>query len=451
MKFSNIPFFLVFLSSLLPIVGALFNLNVYHMAGGFLMISLILLSIHSEFRKFLLPIDICIKLVFFLLICILVIQVLTGRGFVILASGGYVIIFSFIFLGKFWYRTRISAVRIFFGVSFLYKYFIIGIFIEAIIVLLGWQPMLTRMLDPTDSSGYKNYNSADVLRFFGLMQNSGGLNSVLLGSQIAGMLSLFSTIWFMGINKIEINVSKAINSSLWTFLSLLALLITINGTVFLLLAAALMIYGLLIARINKFIYFSIGSLLFAGIYYLVSNGFIFQRILNNNLVNLQPETMERILAHGLGNIVDGMTTFEYYFFEFSIPIYLFISLQSWSDILFGVGAQYFRTTNDYLSGDFGFGAALLSSGLVWMTALVFTLCVICFSGIRPATYEPNERKIWSLLGSLNGLISLLFLFSTIHYIQAFSNPGGMMLFSLHLALTSYCRNRFVKSTQTGWR
>jgi hypothetical protein len=47
---------------------------------------------------------------------------------------------------------------------------------------------------------------------FGLMQNSGGLNSDLLGSQIAGMLSLFSTIWFMGINKIEINVSKAINS-----------------------------------------------------------------------------------------------------------------------------------------------------------------------------------------------------------------------------------------------
>jgi len=175
--------------------------------------------------------------------------------------------------------------------------------------------------------------------------------------------------------------------------------------------------------------------------YLLSEGYIFQRIFNERLVNLSPETMQLLSEHRVSHELVGMTTLGYYLFQWQVPIDLFIS-SGWVNIFLGVGAQYLLTTTHHVGGDFGFGSALLASGLVWMVALVTILFASCISALRLAESGSNDRNLWSVLASYNGLITLLWLFSTVHYNQAFSNPGGIMLFALHLALTIYCRKRY---------
>ncbi len=70
-----------------------------------------------------------------------------------------------------------------------------------------------------------------------------------------------------------------------------------------------------------------------------------------------------------------------------------------------------------------------------------SLIGLCLPAVKMRGETP-ERKIWSGLAAANGLISLLWLASTLHYNQAFSNPGGVTLFALHVALTAYCRHRY---------
>jgi hypothetical protein len=293
--------------------------------------------------------------------------------------------------------------------------------------------------------GYKNYNGADVANFvatfFEYSLNAGGLNSVLLGSQIAGMLSLFAIIWFIGIKKSEISVSKTDHPDLWLFLSFAMLIITINGTVFLLLILAIIIHGIFINKKNRVLFLCGISSVLVGFYFSVLAGYLFPRMFSDSIIILDPVTTTILSDYGKLSEVEGMTKWDYYIFEFTSPVVIFIS-SGWVSKLIGAGAQYFRTTSDYVAGDFGFGYAMLASGLIWMVALVATLFITCFPALRLEASGSNDRKLWSVLGSINGLIALLWLFSTVHYSQAFVNAGGIMLFALHLALTVYCRKRY---------
>jgi hypothetical protein len=73
--------------------------------------------------------------------------------------------------------------------------------------------------------------------------------------------------------------------------------------------------------------------------------------------------------------------------------------------------------------------------------LLIALCVSCIPALKKVEIGSKDWQLWSMLGAINALITLLWLTSTIHYNQAFSNPGGMTIFALHFAATLYCRSQ----------
>ena len=93
----------------------------------------------------------------------------------------------------------------------IYKILIISIFIEAIIVIFGYQEFLDSIFKNVNSitSGYKSYHNR-IAYFFGL--SIGGLNSPIMGTQIAGQLCLISTFLFAPIYKRTINHYNYLNN-----------------------------------------------------------------------------------------------------------------------------------------------------------------------------------------------------------------------------------------------
>ena len=238
LQINRLPFSLIFVSSFLPLVGAFFGIPIYHVPAGLLLITgAIAYSITRNpmylGRIWLYSLG--------LLFTILVAQILSGRGFVTLAFGGYVVIFGFLFFTFFASGRGITFITIIRGISFLNMFFILGLIVEFAIVITGGQVFLTDTLNAYPSGGYKNYNPADVPRLIGLFQSQGGLNSVLLGSQIAPMLSLFAAIWFGGVSRLR-KGARIYGLKFWFVLSVLMLIVTINGTVLLLMVVTLTIY-----------------------------------------------------------------------------------------------------------------------------------------------------------------------------------------------------------------
>lgn len=419
--------------------GAFFNVYVYHIPAGLLLIAIVITN--TSMQSFFSPKKTSITWSIYILFIIFMIQIITGRGFTILGSGGYVLIYAYVFQDLFLTGAGPSVKRIVHGITFIYKFFIVGMIIEFIIIILGKQSLLAELFYSTVAPNYKTYNQADVARFLGFFQESGGLNSVLIGSQIAGMLSLFAAIWFMYIKMSGISVSKKDRYNLWFIISFLMLILTINGTVFLLLCLAIIIHVLFIHKKHRILSLCVISLAFVGFYFLASAGYFLPRIFGDTLISSNPGQLKELEDFGGHSELVFLTTWEFYIYIYTLPVVNFIS-SGLVNILIGVGAQYFRTTTDYVSGDFGFGYSMLASGLIWMVTLVAALFITCFTALRLVASGSNDQKLWSVLGSINGLITLLWLFSTVHYNQAFANPGGMMLFALHIALTAYCRKRY---------
>lgn len=385
---------------------------------------------------------------------ILMVQLATGRGFVTLAAGGYVIIFTLVFSAMLSSGKGCTQTMILRGIGLLYKFFLIGMVIEFCLVLMDLQSDLTALLSAENSPGYKNYNPQDVLRFFGLMENEGGLNSVLLGSQIAGMLSLFSAIWFGGIRIYRIQNLASAHSGFWLALSLLIYVITINGTNLLLLAIAGSIYAFFINKRHRAGLLGLILVSLVAGYLAIVNEVIFTRITNQNIVALPPSSLEFYRQYGVLDEIQGLTTIEYYFYQFYSPIAHLLA-EDWANKLLGVGAQFFLEDQYFVGRDFGFGVSMLASGVLWISIFSVAVLWICIPVLRLAEAGQNDNQLWSILGASNALITLLWLASTAHYMPALANPGGLALFALHFSLTVYCRSRSVavlshRGSQQNW-
>src|SRR5437762_2225589 len=104
-------------------VGAYFNLSLFHVPAG-LILGAVALTAGSSRKMYFLSntrlngAAICLAVV-------LAAQVLTGRGYVTLAMGGYVIAFTIGFYGLFLSESRTSIKFIVRGISLLYKYFLL--------------------------------------------------------------------------------------------------------------------------------------------------------------------------------------------------------------------------------------------------------------------------------------------------------------------------------------
>ena len=149
-------------------------------------------------------------------------------------AGGNLFLVSFIFL-QFLYNRKPELKNIIKGISYIYAFLVFILFIELIIVISGGQIMLAQMLPI-----YKTYNPSEVLNRYGF----GGLNSMLGGSQIAGMVSLFSLLWFLVLYRDYVHF-KVIGKGALLFLIVLSgilYFITMTGTTTLLAVIAFLMY-----------------------------------------------------------------------------------------------------------------------------------------------------------------------------------------------------------------
>ena len=378
-------------------------------------------------------------LIFILMSLILVFQVVSQRGFVILSGGGYIVFLGITFscFFSFSYLNEMYVIRWF---NFIYIFIILTLYIEMFILFCGGQPFLTEMLRTTESAPYKHYNGADLLRAMGFFEDTGGMNSILLGSQISGMLSLFSYIWFRWQYSL---VSSSLNIKTWTYLSLFMLLLTLNATIFIMIFCYKFIYYYKYFRKHFFSTILIFIVILSFIYLLIIEGFLFSRIFGSHEV-LGSHHISQFSQYGHDLI--GIGALEYYLFSFLNPIHHWYAAEL-PDKLFGVGVPFFLRNDIYISGDFGFATdVLLKVGLIWSIIFLFVMLHVCYSCIKIAKMNLKNYPITSTILHTNSVIIILWLVSMIHYNQAMQNPACMMLFSLNLAISVFFKKKLSSYT-----
>jgi hypothetical protein len=427
--------------------GALLNIATLNFAAALLLgCWIVSILISSDFFQLTIPRS-HIALVIFM-IGLLALQVSTGRGFVMLVGGFYLLVFALVYYQMLKVGRGASFEIIIRGISFIHKFFLAGLIVEFVIIVSGGQPFLAEIFATTEALPYRLTAQPDIPRMLGIFDRQGGLNSILLGPQISGMLALFSVVWFVGIRKISVEQSIEKHPRLWIAVSILMFLICLNGTVAVLTLLALVMYGVFVNRRVLLPGAFLFVVLIAILYALIANQLLFERIFSGGTATLQPEHLEKVPAY-----IDavGLDTFDFYIFAFTLPftIYNFIG---WTDILIGVGAEAASTQYVFLGSDLGFFTdVVVKSGVLWALVFVSAIIAVCFPVLSLPDRDDRDPEVtkWRTLASVNAYLCILWLASTAHYNQALTNSGGVMLFALHLAVVMYARRRARMSAFAG--
>lgn len=177
--------------SILPLIAAFFDSSFFKFVPVLILIFLFSINVAVNLKIFKIP-----KSFFFIIFVTLIhllIQLLIGKGY---GSGGLILllleallIYQLINL----YRDKIDfndIITFFFIINLLFLYF------EFFIRLFGYEFIFVDLFGSAENvAKFKTYNSAPwYIQALGFK----GLNSFFLGSQIAGILSLLSSIYFLG-------------------------------------------------------------------------------------------------------------------------------------------------------------------------------------------------------------------------------------------------------------
>lgn len=433
----SLVFRIAFVACLAQATGALLNLNLIHYFSILLAAALFFslakkgIPLKLAFPK---PLDIA----FLALVLILIVQIMIGNGFGVLTGGGYVIIFTLIIYNLLVIGNP-QAITIYSWITYLFQFLLLGIVAELIFIITGRQNLLTQLLKSSALESYKEYNPADFIHAIGLAPDAGGANSILLGSQIAGMLCLLAFIWFLNADLNKGGLKKYIHPIFpWLLLAFTLLITTINGAVAFMACIGLCAYFIVIYRSTKKIAIVIALvILFAILYGLVSNGYVFARIFSGNVAEFSRDVIELFKAYQLQEITKDISVLDYYLFTFLRPVDLWSELNLINQI-FGAGGPYFLDENIYISGDFGFGAeVLLKSGFAWCAIFSSFIIFSCINGMRVVKTMDNAFSPWANLRMINSLCVLLWFASLIHYPPAIQNTGAIYLFAMQLALIFY--------------
>jgi hypothetical protein len=378
--------------------------------------------------------------ILFLQFILLLFQVLTGRGFVLMGAGLNLFLLVFIFL-QFFYIGKLETKTIFLGISLLYSFLLLFLFVEFIITILGGQTLLDQLLPI-----YKTYNPSELFQRFGI----GGLNSILGGSQIAGMISLFSFFWFF-ILYYEYSHFKVIRKELLFLLILLSVflyLITMTGTTTLLAVMAFVLFVKYYLKSNtaKTLYLALFAILMSVSTLLFYNGLLFERFFTEKEFTLVPaaKAMLSDLVSSGNTIFNSMTldVYSYYAFHLTNTFYLWL-WQDWDNFLFGLGVKHIEL-DIFTGSDNGFlFSVLLKCGLFGTILLLVGIWVACYKPLKIIVKTKNGLiNNWSRLSVIFSIYSVLFLSSTIHYYQALENPGVYPLFAISISLSIYCNQKW---------
>jgi hypothetical protein len=435
MKISNIPFHLTLASSLTPIIGSLLGLSLFHLPF-FLLIFFILILLITKGYSFTIKIDF-LFFVFVTMIVSLSINLILLRGFTILAMGGYVIFFAFLFQNFFFNNRQVDLKNFLNFLNFFYKSFLIILLIELVLIIGGFQPLLGKFLDGIPS--YKLHNSFDVGRFISsYFDKISGLNSIFLGSQIAGTMCLISFVWFHSMKKL--NYFYNFNQfRFWKYLALFLFIVSITGTNFFVMLILIVISSYkYFKRLSSKIFNTLLILiLIGGVYYLIENQIIYSRIYNLNPLRLPISHLEIYERTGTLQEVLNLNRFEYYIWSFFKPVQLWFE-QNLINQLFGT-SDSIDGTKVFVGGDFAYGSILLFGGILF--TISYTLIIFRFIYYFLINEMLNNFHV-KILQYVVSVIVVLF-FSLVHWGQAITNPGIITFFALHIAIANIMvKNKF---------
>jgi len=330
-----------------------------------------------------------------------------------------IVFFSMLNSGNYLLKTLVRQVSIIYILHILYIYF------EITARISGYEYLFIDFFGVRSSASpqvaityFKDYNSAVLLRYFGFSIN--GANSLLLGSQSASMLALFSIIWF----------SKIFKGNFFD-----------KSTLFprSLLICSLFLYPFVATMTMNFVF-----IMLIGLFFLFRNKRVKISTISFFLL---------IILLPFGKFIFDLITFrvrsiadvDEYTALFSFLLFDFMDVD-WVSKIFGSGkyylseigiTQYTAAGRPIGSGDFGLGHILYSAGLILSLLAVFSLITIFFK----VWTLVNKSKINGLLEdpwvgfmSINLIIIFGYFLSLSHYTPAIEF-GGRELFAFHIALT----------------
>jgi len=420
--YRKLPFYIVLISSLLPLVAAYNDSKILtQIPALFALIIFLFFHLLTSFNNFKFSRNIYFVggvVIFYCTISIIrsgEIASFGSIGVIVLS----IVFFSMLDSGNSSLKTLVRQVSIIYTLHILYIYF------EITARISGYDYLFIDFFGVPSSSSpqvaityFKDYNSAALLRYFGFSIN--GANSLLLGSQSASMLVLFSVIWFSKIFK-----GNFFDKSIRFSRSLLI--------------CSLFLYPFVATMTLNFVFIMLFSLFF-----LFRNKRVKISIISFFLL---------IILLPFGKSILGLITFrvqslsdlEQYTGLFTYLLFDFMDL-GWVDKIFGLGkydlselgiTQYTSDGFPLGSGDFGFGHILNSAGLILSLLVVFSLITI-FLKVWALV---NKSKInvllddpWVGFMSINLIIMFGYFLSLSHYTTAIEF-GGRELFAFHIALT----------------
>lgn len=405
----NVVYRIILIAFICPIIAAFFNSKIISLLPDILS----LLAFFFIFLKYRLKFSYRFYFVILLLISYCINAMITVGS---LASlGGLAVFFMSIMFFKILEHEKIQLQHLIIQISSIYILNILFIYLEIIVKIYGYEYLIVELIgvnnfDNSFVAKYKDYNSAFLLRQLGF--NFGGANSIILGSQSASMITLFSLFWFLPAFKADMFKGLKTNKIFFLMISLFLypFVATMTSNIILVIFLFLLIFVFYNSRL-----FNLFTWIFLLIIILAFSQNIFELI------------MFRM------NTVSDIEEYTYTFFK-SFVIINYLTLD-WLALLFGAGRDTLSGVSH--SGDFGLARILYECGFFLVAIPTFSLSFIflrIIMLIKMSKHELFSVNPWYTFMVINFIISVGFFVSLGHYSTAIE-PGGRHLFAFHLALT----------------
>lgn len=419
-KKTNIINFFTLSILCLPIACSLLGIKSMELHLGVSLLCLYLILIQKKSVQIFLPKK--LLLIFIVFITLLTLQVVSGRGFVILAAGGYVFIICLIFI-QVLCKTQSSQYFLVVIVNKALAFLLLLLAAELGCVLLDYQSCLIECIPD-----YKRKVSADFFAFMPLLAGASGLNSILLGSQSAGMISVLGIIWFSGYQKKEKQKVFHLSKTFWLTLSYILFILTIGLT-----STFLFILGVLTRYMGSFkkffLCFAIALLSIVFLIIFESKIKLFQRYSDNDFVS---QTELENIKNNFGYMGPLITRQHATLIYFSASYFSWLKIKP-LDKLIGVGKQPFINGDYTLGGDCAFlTGVLLKTGLIWTLTFISFIFLSLYKLRRTPISIMNHGALFHLNKKLFAMILILFC-SLVHYGPAIESIGFTYLFGIFLS------------------
>ena len=415
---SKIPFNIVLFATTLPWIAAFFD-SKWITYTPFILSLLIYFLFETRKHSKIMAISYGFMITFFVILISMFWQSIHGIG---IGSMGTIIIFllTFIFF-KFFLSNQYGNIsqHIIKQIQFIYAFHVIFILSELVFRIAGGTDIIVSLVgETTNVARYKMYNKAVFLHFLGFDKMT-GLGGLLLGSQSASQVALFSVFIFAPFYKNNALYQNNKHAFKWFLLSVVAFLVSITMTASLIATILLLLIFFYLPN-SKYKSFKYQFALIAV------SSVLFFPIIQKIFIN-----------------ISNARDFNIYFSTFYSSIDTFMQFD-YTTQFFGYGrsAKYLTISDPVVGGsraEFGLGMLFTQSGILLIGFGCFILIKIFFQVQHMIKNYINISFIntpWVWIASVNSLIALGWGLSLIHYTPAVE-LGGRELFAFHVAVSIF--------------